>query len=252
VVAALKELDWNVEYSKHEESAGDELDDSASEDGEREIWTIVDNVSRNGDAGIGDTVEDTADATMDNIDRNLAAGIGDTVEDTADATVDNVDRNLAAENGDTVGDIADATVDNVNQILAAGNDDTGEDSGDAVGNSDDDVNEGSTVGVVDMGSGDSGNNEDGDEVTVTVVPVRRSTRTTKGRNSNPNRLPQTAVQQEAVVVARAMRPSFQDFSQVVLNLQQQTLNLQQQTLNLQQQTFSQTVQVLKDYCGDCE
>jgi hypothetical protein len=160
VVAALdgddlKELEENVEDSEHEESSGDELDNSASEDAGREIWTLVDNV-----------------------DRNLAAGNDDTVRDIVDATVDNADRNLAAGNGDTVGDIFYATVDNGNQILAAGSDDTGEDSGDAAGNSDDDVN---------MGSGDSGNNEDGDEVTVIVEPVRRSARTTNGRNSNPNR-----------------------------------------------------------------
>jgi hypothetical protein len=55
--------------------------------------------------------------------------------------------------------------------------------------SDVDVNGGSTVEVVDMSSGDSGDNDDGD---VTVEPVRRSTRTTKGRHSSPNRLHQTA------------------------------------------------------------
>jgi hypothetical protein len=155
VVAALKgddlkDLEENVEDSEHEELSGDDLDDSASEDGGREIWTIVDNVARNADAGIDDPVRDIVDATVDNVDRNLAAG-----------------------NDDTVGDIVNATVDNVNQNLAAGSDDKGEDSGDAAGNSDDDVNEDSTVGVVDMGSGDSGNNDDGDEVTVTVEPVRR-------------------------------------------------------------------------------
>jgi hypothetical protein len=165
--------------------------------------------------------------------------------DDVDATVDNVDRKSDTGIDDTVGDIVDATVEDVNQTLAAGSEGTGDDSGDAAVDSVDDVNGGATVEVEDMSSGDSGDNDDGDEVRVTVEPVRRSTRTTKGRHSNPNRLPQTAVQQEAVVVARAMRPSFQDFSQVVLNLQQQTLNLQQQT-------FSQTVQVLKDYCGDCE
>jgi hypothetical protein len=100
------------------------------------------------------------------------------------------------------------------------------------------------VEVVDISSGDSGDNDDGDEVTVTVEPVRRSVRTTKGRQSNPNRLPQTAEQYEAVVLARAMRPSFHNFSKVVLNLRQHTLDLQQQT-------FAHTVKVLNKYCGDC-
>jgi hypothetical protein len=106
-----------------------------------------------------------------------------------------------------------------------------------------------------VSSGESGDNE---ETAVTVEPVRRSTRVTKGRHSNPNRLPHTAVQHDAVVVARAVRPSFSDFSRVVLGLQQQTLNSQQQAMNsqqqtlmnMQQQTFSEAVQVLKGYCGD--
>jgi hypothetical protein len=88
----LKELKESIDDSEHGESSVDELDDSSCEDGGHEIWTVVDNVNQNMDAGNDDTVGDIIDATVDNMDRNLAAGIDDTVGDLVDATVDDVNQ----------------------------------------------------------------------------------------------------------------------------------------------------------------
>jgi transposase InsO family protein len=194
----LKDVSGNFEDSEHEESS---VEDSTSEDEEHGIWAVMDNKD------------------------HVVAGNSDTMEDVADALVDDENQDLAV-NDDAVGNIVNATVDDV-----AGNDDLGVDHvGDVDADTVADIGDvdADTVAdtVVDEGSVDSGDNG-------VEEPVRRSARVTKGRHSNPNRLPQTAVQQEeSVAVVRTMRPSFIDFSRVVLNLQQQTLNS------------------LRDYCDD--